>query len=113
MEKVIDTNSFDELFIEKLIEISGLMNEFNGQVFSLTAVRKRLVELKKVPAVIISHNIEDTISELPKYSTDYKVYDLIETSDGLVIKVTEEAKRFLIEPDEADVEGFFKFRAIL
>ena len=113
MKKIIDINLVDETFIEELIEISGLMNEFDGQIFSLNAIRKRLEELKEVPAVKIAHNIEKTLAKLPNYSNNYKVYDLIKTSDGLVVKTTSEAKKFLIDPDEADIEGFFNFRAIL
>jgi len=113
MQKIIDINSIDEIFIEELIEISGLMDEFDGQIFSLNVIAKRLEELKKVPAVKIAHNIEKTLAELPNYSNNYKVYDLINTSDGMVVKITSEAKKFLINPDEADIEGFFNFRAIL
>lgn len=113
MEKITNINLIDETFIEELIEISGLINEFDGQIFSLNAIRKRLEELKKVPAVKIAHNIEKTLAELPNYSNNYKVYNLINTSEGAIVKITKEAKKFLINPDEADIEGFFNFRAIL
>lgn len=111
-KKIQEIDLSDEIFIQKVIEISCLIDEFDGQIFDLDKIRKRLKHFQKNPLIIIAEDIEKTITEFPKYSSDYGIYELVNTPDGTKIKLTREAKKFLIQP-EADIEGFFSFQAVL
>lgn len=111
-KKIYEIDLDDQDFIQELIEISGLMDEFDGQIFDLDKIRKRLKHFQKIPDILIAEDIEKTILELPKYSTDYGVYNLVESPEGLKVEITHEAKKFLIQP-VAEIEDFFSFQAVL
>ena len=105
---------------EKLSELASIFNEFDGQLFSRDAFEERLQRISPRVSYIANQSISRTQSgerldpskfrdEISAYPSYLGLYFLEQSSQGWIVKVSETAKRFLIQ-EEPDVASFLRLQ---